>query len=157
MAGLGERFWSKVKIRSNADCWPWLASKNSQGYGTYRLNGRMCRASRLVAGANDGQVVLHSCDNPTCVNPSHLRVGSAAENVADCRAKGRRASYEGERNNYAKLTAPQVKSIREQYAAIATYPNGRKEYGAAQRIAQRYGITDANLYQIVNRRTWRNV
>lgn len=86
------RFWSKVDI--TGECWIWMGAKQSQGYGNVVYGGKHYRANRLAyvlayGSLPDGAVVMHTCDNPPCVRPEHLRAGSAAENTADMVAKGR--------------------------------------------------------------------
>jgi hypothetical protein len=87
-----ERFWSKVD--KSGECWLWTAYRDHSGYGIFGLNGRNQRAPRvayelLVGPIPQGMYILHSCDNPPCVNPSHLRVGTNLENVQDKMNRGR--------------------------------------------------------------------
>ena len=82
---LESRFWSKVRKLGPGDCWPWLAATNEHGYGVMRPEGtgptvKAHRVSALLDGRDPaGRVVLHSCDNPPCVNPAHLVVGDQAD------------------------------------------------------------------------------
>lgn len=92
------RFMKKVDKRGPNECWPWLASKRAHGYGAFLLNGRVMNSSRaayllLVGDLPEWQVVCHSCDNPSCVNPAHLWAGSQADNLSDMRTKGRGYSH----------------------------------------------------------------
>jgi hypothetical protein len=95
---LAGRFWSKVDIRSAAECWPWLGAKNSAtGRGQIRVGGRGVTAPRIAWAVTFGDPpsdlnILHRCDNPNCVNPSHLWLGSQRENIRDAVAKGRMKS-----------------------------------------------------------------
>lgn len=91
-------FWAKVDRKSDGECWPWLAGLARGGYGqfmTSRVDGsKWYRAHRFSFEAHngpipDGGVVMHSCDNPICVNPSHLSAGTQRGNMADRDAKGR--------------------------------------------------------------------
>ena len=93
-----ERFWAKVDTRSSDECWNWTAYiKPDTGYGQFRLGGRLSKrlpahvvAYILVKGnVPAGKVVMHTCDNTVCCNPSHLKVGTQKENVDDMLAKGR--------------------------------------------------------------------
>lgn len=93
---LAERFWEKVDKRGPDECWPWTgASGGGDGRGHIWGDGRIVIASRLSVELATGQAppeernVLHSCDNPPCVNPRHLRIGTQAENVQDMVSRGR--------------------------------------------------------------------
>ncbi len=95
-----ERFWSFVDKSAGPDaCWPWTGSR-LKGYGAFRRYGNRRVATRIaweyVTGAPppDDLVIMHSCDNPPCCNPAHLKPGTDAENVADCIAKGRNSRGE---------------------------------------------------------------
>lgn len=90
------RFWEKVnRTGGPAACWPWTACTDGRGYGIFQLYGRSRRAHRVAFelwnARTPGEVVRHSCDNPTCCNPRHLLDGTHTENVADRVARGRSA------------------------------------------------------------------
>jgi hypothetical protein len=87
-----ERFWSSV--RKTGTCWLWTASTDARGYGQLYCDGRRQKAHRvslILLGIEipEGAMVCHHCDNPTCVRPSHLFIGSQSENMVDCARKGR--------------------------------------------------------------------
>lgn len=89
-------FWQKVVKGAEGECWGWTGAKVRAGYGVHWANGKHVKAHRysyvLHYGAiPDGMGVLHSCDNPQCSNPAHLRAGSQKDNVADAIARNRRA------------------------------------------------------------------
>jgi hypothetical protein len=123
LAPLSDRFWARVDSSSPDSCWPWPGSRSAKGYGRVNAGGQSMFAHRLAFElANStlvphGQVVMHSCDNPPCCNPAHLRIGTYADNSADMVAKGRSANTRGERSGKAKLTDAQVADLRRRYAA----------------------------------------
>jgi hypothetical protein len=89
-----KRFWQKVDIKGEDDCWPWLAGKLSNGYGRFWVQ-RLAEVAHRVAyrihyGAIDERLrVLHTCDNRSCQNPRHLFQGTQLDNIHDMIAKGR--------------------------------------------------------------------
>lgn len=91
-----ERFWSKVKRGADDDCWEWQASRDRAGYGWFGFRGRVHKSHRVSWMLANGDIpaglfVMHACDNPPCVNPSHLSLGTASANAADRNKKGRTA------------------------------------------------------------------
>lgn len=138
-------FWSRVDIKSDARCWEWHGRKNPAGYGRY--DGQMAHrlallwfTGRLVP---DSLMVLHSCDNPSCVNPNHLMPGTNTDNQRDAKAKGRNAR--GQSHGKTKLTEDQVRAIRRD----TTTPIAD--------LAALYGVCKATISYIKNGRSWKYV
>ena len=152
MSTLRDRFFSKVaKIETPmADCWLWTASVDSVGYGRIGVNGRVCKAHRVSYEMQngpipDGMLVLHRCDNPRCVNPAHLFLGTARDNTQDASRKGRLSR--GERHHSSKLTRRSVLAIRAAFEA-----------GSPKReIARRFGVTPPAIRAVLSGRWWRHV
>lgn len=140
------RFWSKVSRQSDAACWPWTAAK-CHGYGHFRMPEGHYKAHRIAYLLSHGPIaagklVCHACDNPGCCNPSHLWVGTAADNAKDREAKGRGAMAN------ATLTYREVEEIRRIYAM------GHSSY---TRLSRRFSISRYTIRDIVKRWTWTKV
>lgn len=149
-----ERFWSKVD-KTPSGCWVWLSTKNTQGYGRFAIRvgphkQRWYSAHRLVWEWEHGEepelCVLHRCDNPSCVNPQHLFLGTHKDNARDRDRKGRRRSPKGALNGMAKVTEADVLDIRRRYAP-----------SVAAGMAARYGLSVAHLQRIAAGASWRHV
>lgn len=149
-----ERFWAKVDRRGPDECWPWTAALNESGYGvmrpnTDRRNGPTVKAHRIAAQLAGMQIeglkVLHSCDNPPCVNPAHLRPGTMAENSADMVSRSR--TCHGERRPQSKLTDAAVTEIRRRYKA-----------GEYRRVlASEFGVSGAAITSAATGQGWAHV
>jgi len=115
---LEERFWDKVDVSGFDNCWLWLAHKNQNGYGTMSVAGKCRRATHVLFYLRKGhwpvagRTANHHCDNPGCLNPKHLYLGTQISNVHDRERRGRRGCTRGERNGRAKLTEDQVREIK---------------------------------------------
>lgn len=148
---LVDLFWSRVDVRSPDECWLWT-SYNSKGYGQITYKQVVYRATRLslmIHGVDPGKLfACHKCDNPTCVNPAHLFLGTANDNTRDRVRKWRGAR--GERHPNAILTEEIVLAMRSEYAANPVP-------GETKRIAQRYGVDRTLVNGIVARRSWKHI
>lgn len=162
-----DRFWSKVSVCAEDQCWEWRAHREKKGYGRFQHSGTSHRAHRLsyelVKGpVGKGVFVCHDCDNRGCVNPFHLWLGTIQDNIADMKAKGRARTCapdkhwtrlrpdcvsRGEDSPRAVLTETQVKKIRRAY-----------ENGKTQRaLAKQYGVSQYAVYSVLKNLTWRHV
>lgn len=156
------RFWAKVDRNGPApahlpqlgNCWLWTAAIGHWGYGKLRVNKRWCLAHRCSYEMANGPIprgclILHRCDIPACVRPSHLRLGTARDNTQDMRSKGRAADVgaPGMRNSHAKLTDQQVVDIRTRF-----------EGGELIRaLAAEHGVHHKTVSDIVNGRRWKHL
>ena len=148
---LAERFWAKVDKRGPNECWEWQGYKIPAGYGQIRegvggsRNLRVHRVSWELANGcpiPTGKFVCHHCDNPSCVNPAHLWIGTNADNQRDMVNKGR--SGRGARTRNSKLTEQDVHEIRQMLSR-----------DILQRvIAKKYGVTRATISKIKTGETW---
>jgi len=155
-----QRFWPKVNKdgptmpHMDSPCWVWIAHCNVRGYpygrfsvsGTLRLAHRVSWELHNNALVPSGIDILHKCDNPPCVNPEHLFLGTHTDNMRDMICKNRWQPTKGEANNMAKLTQSQVDEIRIKYATGKTSQNI---------LAREYGVTQAAIWYILHRRNWR--
>ncbi len=143
-------FWKKVDKRGPDDCWLWLASCDRRGYGQVMLRDKRPRRAHHLAMHFDGRPrpgdlhSLHSCDNPPCVNPAHLRWGTNAENTQEKMIRGRCHDTSGERHARHKLTEQDVRDIRH-------------APGTHRALAENYGVTHTVIGQIKRRQAWQCV
>jgi HNH endonuclease len=143
------RFIDKVKIEN--ECWIWCGYIAKHGYGvsTYRSKSTLVhRLSWILFRGNlvKDLDVCHHCDNPKCVNPDHLFLGTAKDNIKDCFNK-KRKSHVGEKHPGAKLTEKDVLEIFEL----------RKNGWTHQKISDRFKIRQGTVSQILYRRIWKHV
>jgi transposase len=145
-------FLTFVDVSGSDGCWIWKGAKTPRGYGQARYFGKTWKAHRLsylfhVGDIPEGMSVCHRCDNPTCVNPSHLFLGTHDDNMQDMRAKGRNVAQPGTKNGRAKLTRNDVIAIREM-AATGTRTGT---------IARQFGVSGQTVFGIVTGREWKHV
>jgi len=163
MADIAERLLRSRRIDPLSGCWEWTGARKPDGYGRLFRRGRQLTAHRLAYEQWRGPIppglsVLHRCDNPACFNPEHLFLGTQADNIADCIAKGRAfrakgsangkhthpGTSQGERNGRARLTEAEVVAIRSDR-------RGRAE------IAAHYGVVPVTVWKVKTRRSWAHV
>lgn len=147
------RFWNNVTKTDS--CWLWTCSKKAKGYGQYTVwPGHVVLAHRyayeLMRGPiPDGLGVLHRCDNPPCVNPDHMFLGTRADNNRDMVEKGRarHSGPRGEANSSAKLTEDSVRAIRRERA------DGAK----LLTLARRFNVSIHVISAVARRKLWKHV
>lgn len=151
------RFFDKV-ITSEDGCWIWTACTVRDGYGRVGVNGKLMLAHRYIfeqmyGPIPDGMEVCHICDNPPCVRPDHLFLGSHKDNMLDRDLKGRQArnaGKKGERSHLAKLTDAQAAEIKQSYRPRDSVFGGRA-------LALHYGVSKATISLLVRGQTWTHV
>ena len=140
-----DRLLDSIQLAAGTGCWEWTKYRDPSGYGRSEYEGEVMahRISFLafVGSIPGGLHVLHRCDNPCCINPRHLFLGTNADNVKDRVSKGRQQSVAKELNPRAKLTEAEVAEIR---AADATQAQ----------LARRYGVCPSTIGYIRRRETW---
>lgn len=144
---LEERFWAKAD--KSGECWLWTGAMSRNGYGNFNFEGKYPGAHRVAWILAHGPIpenyfVCHSCDVKRCVNPSHLFLGTSADNQTDMANKGR--STRGERHPNVKLTTEQVLEIRRIFSMTGL---------SHQKIADLFGVTSGLILQIVHRKIWK--
>lgn len=143
-----ERFWSHVPIRDAGKCWIWDGTINQNGYGIHSERGKNILAHRYSYELHFGvspqeKMVCHHCDNPPCVNPEHLFLGTNTDNMQDA-AKKDRISF-GDRHWKARLTEQEVKEILR-----------LNQLGSVTKtsLARQFGVSLTHLCAITNGRKW---
>lgn len=148
---LVEGLLSKTKL-TESGCVEWIAARDWNGYGSTYAFRRQWRAHRLFymlwnGAIPKGAMILHRCDNPPCVNPAHLFVGSAKDNMQDCVKKGRALGPRGAMNGGVKLTPEQVDEIRHTYCWRSQESNMRC-------LAKQFGVSVSQIHCIIREKQW---
>lgn len=169
-------FWSKVDKSlgqgPKGECWLWQGGRRGSRvsrlsdtyYGGVNFKGKIMLAHRVAfllthETLRDEDLVLHSCDTPACVNPTHLFIGTQLVNMRDCWKKGRgfapgnfpHQPAQGEQHGGSKLTLADVIAIR------TAYKLSKGAWGTRRKLAKQFEVTDQNIGSIISRRTWKHV
>lgn len=146
-----QRFWGKVDKSAGEDaCWIWNAQRGPQGYGRFQVGDVSKLAHRMAwlftAGRESDACVLHRCDNPSCVNPSHLFEGTRGDNNRDRAEKGRSKPpmVFGEMCHSSRLRDAEVREIRD------LVKNGATQ----QSVGARFGVRQDHVSRICSRKSW---
>jgi hypothetical protein len=153
---LEQRFWAKVKKSDDPlDCWVWTGGKDSHGYGVIRVGDSSDRSHRVSwvmhrGPIPDGFWVLHRCDNPPCIRPDHLFLGTVSDNNRDRHQKGRSrgGKLHGTAVGHAKLTEESVFEARVRYAMGGM---------TCAQLGEEYGVCGTVMAKAVNGKTWAHV
>lgn len=149
MTSTEERFWANV--RKTETCWLWTKGVSRRGYGVFYFGDTSAPAHRYAWALSFGEIpaslnVCHKCDNPPCVRPDHLFVGTQADNMKDMVQKGRSAHVFGLEANSAKLSDEQVLAVRDEILAGSEAAEVSKKFGIAKSYVS--GIKTANRPRI---------
>jgi hypothetical protein len=169
-----DRFWSKVKfpdLVGTKECWIWDGAKGNSGYGNFWIDKQTKKAHRVaymfcIGDILEGMDVLHNCpngDNPSCVNPAHLWLGTAKDNVQDMLSKGRQVVNKGENhwthihpelcscgenNGKSKVTGLKVKQMRTLYAEGNI---------SLRKLAEEFDLSLSATFSIITYQTWKHI
>jgi hypothetical protein len=158
------RFWAKIQVAGDDECWLWTGAKHRKGYGRFKVRGKLLLPHRIAYSLSNQDELIdlficHRCDNPPCCNPNHLFLGTRSDNMKDCHRKGRLTmplyrgggkkgpkNQKGERSNSSKLKNEDVFKIRELSA------QGQNSVV----LSEIFGVTPRNRL-IVQRKTWKHI
>ncbi len=160
------RFWKKVRVVGADECWLWTATRHVRGYGLFDLRGKQMRSNRIAWVLSNGPIgdlhVLHRCDNPPCCNPSHLFLGTHADNMRDKALKGRAPALigdlhpskthpeclvRGEAHPKSKLSSEIVIEMRQRFA------NGE----SAQKLGREFGVAKSSALRAISGKNWTHI
>lgn len=155
------RFWSKVEKKDDSECWIWKGVPDNGGYGNLWVKRRPILAHRISYFLAHGELlkelcVLHDCDTPLCVNPSHLHLGTKGENNAERKARGRGAVGSMVRGGSpgGRLTDEKVIQIR---AEFEIYQASLSEHRKCVLLGEKYGVTPASIYCVIRGLSWKHI
>lgn len=144
-----ERFENKFKKSSTKECWEWLGNKDKCGYGRFFKEGKLTSYlshrfsyELYIGDIDEGYCVCHLCDNTSCVNPSHLFLGTHKDNMNDRDNKKR--CQRGEKSGVSKLKEEDVKGIRESNLK-------------SSKLEIMYGVSRSTISLIKSRKSWRHI
>lgn len=148
-----QKFWSRVDktpgFGPHGDCWQWTGKPTTHGYGAVLINRASVSTHRAAWFYTYGEMpklwILHSCDNPICVRPSHLREGTPADNAADMVKRGRQSK--GEHRPNTTLTNADILAIR----------SAPEVWGIQTRLSHQYGVPTSSISRIRRKLTWKHV
>lgn len=131
------------------DCWEWNSRKDKNGYGVFTLNKKPVKAHRYSYELYNGPIinslhVLHKCDNPSCINPAHLFLGTAADNAKDRNNKGRTKGAAGELNSHSKISSLDVLFIRSSTDSNTV-------------LSKKFNIHRNTVYKIRSNKSWKHI
>lgn len=147
-----ERFW--LKVQKTESCWLWVGAKDEKGYGTFKVatnNKKMAHRLSYIfcfKTIKKGMEVCHACDNPSCVRPNHLFLGTHKENMRDMVLKGRSADRHGEKHPNSRLKNEDVLKIRGLY---------EKKRGALVSLGKMFGVSPSMVGKIINGKNWTHI
>lgn len=155
---LEERLKANMEVNPVSGCWEWQGTTRN-GYGRLTIGSRVDNTRRSESAHRvaykvwkgdipDGYEVCHKCDNPSCINPDHLFVGTRLDNIADRERKGRNVVKVGEEQGKSKLTKKIVKDTRWEHAYKGT---------SFQKLADKYGVSKKTMYNAIKGITWKCV
>lgn len=158
-------FWKKVVKQEGDGCWNWVAFLTSDGYGLFGLSGKLYTAHRVSYYLHFGCIpvgvlVCHKCDNPNCVRPDHLFLGSQFDNVHDMKRKGRERKATGDASAMKKYPELVQKGEKHPKAILseAAVLHIRANYkGSCSSMAPHYGVSTCTIRDIIKRRSWRHI
>ena len=144
-----------IEVKDKSECWPWRGATTGIGYGVVTVDNKSMRVARhtyrlFVGSIPKNMVVMHTCDNPPCCNPAHLKLGTHRDNTADMTAKGRAGGRFGvgfDVRRGGKMNALWVQQIR----LLADCSFTQEE------LAIGYGVTQSTISGILNRKVWADI
>jgi len=156
-------FRRKYTVNEKTGCHEWQAGLTRAGYGQFRVDGKVMKSHRVSwllhhGEIADGMFVCHHCDNPKCVNPDHLFLGSHDDNMADMRSKGRGVVPSGEwrairpESVLRGENAPSAKLPQSVVQSILADPD--TSWGCRKRIAAKHGIAPQHVGRILAGKAW---